>query len=452
MKAVNPATEEVIGEYPAHTWEEVEQRLLSAERAFQEWRATPFSHRARLMHKAAEMLRRRKDEWAGLMTQEMGKPVTASDAEVEKCAACCEFFADNAEKMLAAELIPSDASKSYVRCDPLGPVLAVMPWNFPYWQVFRFAAPGLMTGNVAVLKHASNVPGCALAIETIFRDAGFPQGAFTTLMIGTDAIERVIAHPIIRAVTLTGSEKAGMSVAAAAGAALKKTVLELGGSDPFIVLADVDVDATAKRAVEARCINSGQSCIAAKRFIVEEEVADEFEAAMTKHMAGMRIGDPADRSTEIGPLARADLRDELHRQVRDSIGQGASLLTGGEAVAGRGYFYKPAVLGNVKPGMAAFDEETFGPVAAIIRAKDPDEAISLANRSRYGLGASIWTKNVALAEKLATGVDAGAVFINGIVKSDPRLPFGGVKYSGYGRELSQVGIREFVNLKTVWIG
>ncbi|MCA9226569.1 MAG: aldehyde dehydrogenase family protein, partial [Planctomycetales bacterium] len=344
-----------------------------------------------------------------------------------------------------------DGARTYLRYDPIGPVLAVMPWNFPLWQVFRFAAPTLLAGNVALLKHASNVSGCALAIERIFRLAEFPPSTFTTLLIGSNEVADVIAHPAVRAVTLTGSDAAGRSVSRVAGEHLKKTVLELGGSDPFIVLADADVESTARAAAQARTLNSGQSCIAAKRFIVHESIAAAFAEAMVAEMRKLRVGDPLDSATDVGPLARADLRDDLHDQVERSVQAGAKLLTGGRAIESPGFFYEPAVLDRVTMGMAAFDEETFGPVAAIIRASDDDEAIELANRSAFGLGASVWSRDVEHAERLTPRIDSGMVFVNEIVKSDPRLPFGGVKDSGYGRELSNIGIREFTNVKTVWV-
>ncbi len=451
MKVINPATGELVCEYPLHDQARVEQTLRQAEEAFEQWRAVPMPQRGLLMHKAAAVLRARKEELAALMTREMGKPVTAAEAEIEKCAIACDFFADRAEYFLAPETIGSDADLSYVRYDPLGPVLAIMPWNFPFWQVFRFAAPALMAGNVGILKHASNVPGTALAIEGIFREAGFPAGCFATLLVDSQTIASLIHHPAIRAVTLTGSDKAGMAVAAEAGKALKKTVLELGGSDPFIVLADADVAQTARAAAHARCINAGQSCIAAKRFIVDRRIAGDFERAMVQAMGEQKVGDPMDRTVAVGPLAREDLLLALDDQVRRSVAAGAKLLLGGLKFKGKGYYYPPTVLSDVRPGMAAFDEETFGPVAAVIRADDPDEAVRLANRSPYGLGASIWTGNIDLAKQLAARIESGSVFVNGLVKSDPRLPFGGVKHSGYGRELSLTGIREFVNIKTVWV-
>jgi succinate-semialdehyde dehydrogenase/glutarate-semialdehyde dehydrogenase len=456
VRAVNPATEELLHEFPDHTSSEVQSLLRQTGDAFAAWRHTSLLDRSQLMRRAARVLRERSAELARLMTLEMGKPIAGAEAEVEKCAAGCDHFAEHAAVYLANEVLPSDATRSYVRYDPLGAVLAIMPWNFPFWQVFRFAAPALMAGNVAVLKHAPNVPGCADAIERVFRDAGFPEGVFINLRIDTPAVEGVIRHDVIRAVTLTGSGRAGRAVAAQAGAALKKTVLELGGSDPFIVIPPTGGGAgeflrqSAERAAEARCINSGQSCIAAKRFIVVGP-SSAFEQRLTEVMRSMRLGDPLDRKTQVGPLARLDLLENLHDQVKRTVAQGARLLTGGERLNRRGYFYAPTVLAGVRPGMAAFDEETFGPVAAVTSAADVDEAVRLANASRYGLGASIWTPDTALADRLASRIEAGCVFVNGIVKSDPALPFGGIKESGYGRELSAFGIREFVNIKTVWV-
>jgi succinate-semialdehyde dehydrogenase / glutarate-semialdehyde dehydrogenase len=451
MKAINPATGELIREYPDHDEAAAAARLERAETAFASWRRVPFAERAKLMIQAGDLLRERAGDYGRLITEEMGKPLAAAEGEVDKCAWVCEFYAEHAERFLSAEPVGTDASRSLVRYDPIGPVLAIMPWNFPFWQVFRFAAPALMAGNVGLLKHAGNVPGTALAIEEVFRDAGFPEGVFTTLLVPSSRVADLIRHPAVKAVTLTGSEKAGMEVAAESGRHLKKTVLELGGSDPFIVLADADPIETAKQAAKARTINSGQSCIAAKRFIVEEPIADRFEAEMVKAMEALKVGDPLDRGTDIGPMAREDLLGDLDDQVRRSVEAGAKLRTGGQRVDGKGWFYEPTLLSGVKPGMPAFDEETFGPVAAVIRARDTTEAIELANRSRYGLGASVWTSDPARAEALAAEIEAGSVFVNGIVKSDPRLPFGGIKNSGYGRELSDVGIREFVNIKTVWV-
>ena len=451
MRAVNPATEEPIRDLPDHSLAQVDEKLDLAAGTFDFWRHTSFSERASLMKAAAQRLRDGRGGFAALMTQEMGKTITAAEAEVEKCAWVCDFYAGNAERFLAPEPVETDAARSLVRFDPLGPVLAVMPWNFPFWQVFRFAAPALMAGNVGLLKHASNVPGCALAIEEVFRTAGFPMGTFQTLLVGSRVVEGIIRHPAVRAVTLTGSDPAGVAVASQAGAALKKTVLELGGSDPFIVLRDADVEAAARSAATARTINNGQSCIAAKRFIVEEPVAERFETALVAAMAALKVGDPMDRTTDVGPLARADLREELQRQVGRTVAAGAHLALGGRPMEGRGYFYPPTVLTGVEPGMAAFEEETFGPVAAVVRAQDAEHAIVLANASPFGLGACLWTADPERGAALAAEVEAGAVFVNGIVKSDPRLPFGGVKRSGYGRELSAFGIREFVNVKSVWI-
>ncbi|HEX6901963.1 MAG TPA: NAD-dependent succinate-semialdehyde dehydrogenase [Thermoanaerobaculia bacterium] len=451
MKAVNPATGEVLREYPEHDDQELQRKLEQAEEAFASWRKVPFAERSRLMSRAADLLRERCDEYGRLMTEEMGKPIAASESEIDKCAWVCDFYAEHAERFLAPENVATDATRSGVRYDPIGPVLAIMPWNFPFWQHFRFAAPALMAGNVGLLKHAANVPGSALAIEEVFRDAGFPEGCMTTLLVPSPRVKGLISHPAVRAVTLTGSDRAGMEVAAEAGRCLKKTVLELGGSDPFIVLADADPAEIARQAARARTINSGQSCIAAKRFIVEEEIADEFESEFVRRMEELKVGDPMDRATEVGPMARQDLLDDLDDQVRRTVAAGAQLRTGGHRLDGQGWFYAPTVLTGVEPGMPAFDEETFGPVAAVIRARDAEHAVELANRSQFGLGASVWTGDPARGEALAADIDAGCVFVNGIVKSDPRLPFGGVKHSGYGRELAEVGIREFVNIKTVWV-
>jgi succinate-semialdehyde dehydrogenase/glutarate-semialdehyde dehydrogenase len=450
LRAINPFNERPLREYRKHSPSEVRAKLQAAQNAARTWREVSMADRADLMRSTAAVLRRHLADHATLMTSEMGKPIVAAEGEIEKCAACCEHFARHAEEYLAPETIATDALRSGVRYEPLGAVLAIMPWNFPFWQVFRFAAPALMAGNVGLLKHAPNVPGCALAIESIFREAGFPAGVFTSLLIDTQAIEAIIRDPIIRAVTLTGSERAGRSVAAIAGSALKKTVLELGGSDPFIVLADADPLAAAKAAVAARTINAGQSCIAAKRFIVVGKNL-AFEEAFAAALSAIKIGDPLDRQTEMGPLARLDLLQNLHQQVQDSLALGATLIIGGHRLPRPGYFYAPTLLADVRPGMPAFDDETFGPVAALIHADDTDHAIDLANATRFGLGASIWTHDVPAAEsRTVPRIEAGAVFINGPVKSDPRLPFGGIKQSGYGRELSAAGIREFVNIKTLW--
>jgi len=450
MNAINPATEEAVATYPDQTDRQVSQILHKAQDASREWRKTSLDHRATLLRKAAEILRKDLQQLARLITTEMGKPVAQSEAEVEKCAVGCEHYATHGAQYLANEPVKTDAGESYISYEPLGAVLAIMPWNFPFWQAIRFAAPTLMAGNVCLLKHAPNVPGSALAIERIFRDAGFPSGTFTPLLVDTPAVESIINHPAISAVTLTGSSRAGMAVAAQAGKALKKCVLELGGSDPFIVLPDADLPSTANSAVSARTLNSGQSCIAAKRFIVVGD-SRPFAKAMADVMSRLKVGDPTDRATDVGPIARRDLLEHLETQVERSIAAGAKPLVGGHPIAGKGFYYAPTVLADVKPGMPAFDEEIFGPVAAVISAKDVDEAIDLANQTEYGLGASLWTRDTALAKKLAPRIQSGSVFINGIVKSDPRLPFGGVKHSGYGRELSRQGILEFVNVKTVWV-
>jgi succinate-semialdehyde dehydrogenase/glutarate-semialdehyde dehydrogenase len=451
IESVDPTTGEVLERLTPTSAAELERMLTTARAAFGSWRALPFAARAERLGEAARLLRAGKAEHARTMTLEMGKPIVQAEAEVDKCAWGCEFYAEHGAGYLAPEPRETDASKSYVRFDPLGLVLAVMPWNYPYWQVFRFAAPALMAGDVAVLKHASNVPRCALAIEAIFRQAGFPPGVFSTALIEASAVGDLIADARIAAVSLTGSDRAGSAVAARAGREIKKTVLELGGSDPFLVLEDADLDRAAKAAAAARLVNSGQSCTAAKRFIVVEAVARQFLARFEDELRSRRMGDPMDRDTEVGPQARVDLRDSLHRQVEESVRLGAKLLLGGEIPPGKGAFYPPTLLASVRRGMPAFDEEIFGPVAAMITAQDEDEAIHLANESSFGLGASIWTRDRARAERLAPQIEAGMVFVNGIVRSDPRIPFGGIKRSGYGRELSEYGIREFVNIKTVWI-
>ncbi|MBE0647809.1 MAG: NAD-dependent succinate-semialdehyde dehydrogenase [Bacteroidales bacterium] len=451
MKSINPATNKIIKEYREHSAEEVVDIINHSHEEWLQWRTTPFSHRSELMLKVAALLRNRKSELATLMTLEMGKIIRESEAEVEKCAWVCEFYAENAEQFLTDEEIVSDASRSFVAFHPLGLVLAVMPWNFPLWQVFRFAAPALMAGNGGLLKHASNVPGCALAIEEIFRDAGFPAHLFRALMIPSAMVEAVIDHPYVTAVTLTGSEFAGSEVASAAGRQIKKSLLELGGSDPFIVLDDADLDLAVPAAVSARLINQGQSCIAAKRFIVQESVLEEFTNRIHKTFAALKVGDPMDPETQIGPMARPDLVDDVDRQVKESIRLGAILIAGGARYDRGGCYYQPTILTNVKPGMPAYSEETFGPLLAIIPASTEAEAVSIANDSVFGLGGCVWTKDVTRGEQIARQVESGAVFVNGMTKSDPRLPFGGIKKSGYGRELGSYGIREFVNVKTIWI-
>jgi succinate-semialdehyde dehydrogenase / glutarate-semialdehyde dehydrogenase len=404
------------------------------------------------MRKAAEILRKEARDFAHLMAREMGKPVRDGVAEAQKCATACDYFAEHAAKFLAREVVKTEARSSFVTFNPLGVVLAVMPWNFPFWQVFRFAAPGLMAGNAAVLKHASNVPGCAIAIEEIFRRAGFPENVFRTLMIGNRQVDAVIEHPRVRAVTLTGSGPAGRAVAAKAGQLLKKTVLELGGSDPYLVLEDADLDVAAAVCTKARLVNSGQSCIAGKRFIVVERVRAGFEERFVKRMAAAKMGDPLDEATEVGPQARADLRDTLQRQVDGSLAKGAKCLLGGSIPGGPGAFYPPTILTHVRPGMPAFDEELFGPVAAVVPVRDEAEAVAMANASSFGLGGAVITRDVARGERIAADlIESGCVFVNDAVRSDPRLPFGGIKESGYGRELASYGIREFVNIKSVYV-
>ena len=453
MKSINPTTGETVAEYPDHTWSEVEARLETADRAFKDWRRTPMPTRAEHMRRAAEGLEARKDEFARLMAQEMGKPVTAGRAEVEKCAWVCRYYADEAEEMLADRAIPTERTKSYVHHEPLGTVLAVMPWNFPFWQVFRFVAPGIMAGNVGVLKHASNVSGCALMIEEVMVEAGFPAGVFASLLIPSSMVGAVLEHPSVVAATLTGSDPAGRAVAAKAGSLLKKTVLELGGSDPYLILADADLPAAAATCATSRLINGGQSCIAAKRFIVVDEVAEQFTELFVAEMAKVEMGDPLEETTRLGPQARHDLRDDLADQVQRTIEAGARLLLGGSVPEGPGAFYPPTVLTGVEKGMPAYHDEIFGPAAAIITVADEDEAVEVANDTQFGLGAAVFSRDVARAEKLAAErIEAGCCFVNALVASDPRLPFGGVKTSGYGRELADLGIREFVNQKTVVIG
>jgi len=451
MRSIHPADGRLLADYPDHDAAACAERLDAAGAAWRAWRDRSFAERAAVVSAAARLLRERASEYGRLATLEMGKPIAQAEAEVEKCAWVCEWYAEHAEALLADAPAATDATRSYVRCAPLGVLLAVMPWNFPFWQVFRAAAPALMAGNAVALKHASNVPGVALAIEALWRDAGAPPGVFTTLLAPPALVGALVDHEAVAAVTLTGGEPAGVSVGARAGAALKKVVLELGGSDPFVVLADADVAAVAKRAALARVQNNGQSCIAAKRFIVEAPVAEAFTDRLVAEMRALVVGDPLDRATQVGPLARADLVDDLHAQVGRSVAAGARVLCGGERPEGPGFFYPPTVLAGVEPGMAAFDEETFGPLAPVTVARDAGHAAELANRSRYGLGASVWSRDAARGEALARQIEAGAVFVNGMVKSDPRLPFGGIKRSGHGRELAAAGIREFVNQQTVWV-
>jgi len=451
FESFNPATGKLLEKFAEASEAEVEQALAATQTAFLAWRERPIAERSALLHEVAKRLRARAGEHAQTMALEMGKPLAQGEAEVEKCAWVCDYYAEHAARMVAPEPRATDAKKSFIRFDPIGVVFAVMPWNFPFWQVYRFAAPALMAGNTALLKHAPNVPRCALAIEATFREAGLPDGAFRNVFVEPERTAGIIADARVQAVTLTGSERAGAAVAALAGRAIKKAVLELGGNDPFIVLADADVEKAARVAADARLINSGQSCIAAKRFIVVDEIADRFLEAFAAAMKERVMGDPLDRATYIGPQAREDLRVNLARQVEQSLRRGAKLVLGGRVPRGMGSFYPATVLSAVEAGMPAFDEETFGPVAAVIRARDESHAVGLANQSPFGLGASLWTADRDRAERLAARIDAGAVFVNAMVKSDPRMPFGGIKRSGYGRELSEHGLREFVNVKSVWI-
>ncbi len=451
MESRNPATGELVKRYDELSERELDAKLALARRAFERHRRTSFADRSKPMSRAGELLERDKRRLGALMTLEMGKTLKAAVAEAEKCAWVCRHYAEHAERYLADEVVETAARKSFVRCLPIGPVLAVMPWNFPFWQVFRFVAPGLMAGNVGLLKHASNVPQCALAIEALLREAGFDEGVFQTLLIGSGAVSGVIADPRVEAVTLTGSEGAGASVGAAAGRALKKSVLELGGSDPFIVMPSADVEKAAKTAVTARCINNGQSCIAAKRFIVHEAVYGEFEQRFVEGMRALKVGDPMADATDVGPLATPQVRDDVAAQVEASVAAGAKVLCGGARLPGPGNFYAPTALAEIPEGSPAYRDELFGPVASLFRVKGLDEAIRLANDSTFGLGSSVWTRDEAEQRRFIDELEAGQTFVNAMVASDPRLPFGGVKRSGYGRELAEVGIREFVNLKTVWV-
>ena len=450
MQSVNPFTGEVIKNYTEYTSKEVNVIISQADTAFQQWKLTDFEQRAKLMKNLHSLLIERKNELAGIMVAEMGKVLCEAVGEIEKCATVCLFYADNAASFLKNEVIQTEASESYITYQPIGTVLAVMPWNFPFWQVFRFLAPALMAGNTGVLKHAANVPGCSLAIEQLVRDAGFPENVFRTLLIGSSKVKAVIENPLIKAVTLTGSTPAGKSAASIAGSVLKKSVLELGGSDPYLILDDADIGKAASLCVTSRLINAGQSCIGAKRFIIADKIYNDFEAEFVRLMSEATFGDPLDPATKIGPLARPDLRDELHQQVEKSRKMGATVLLGGFIHEGTAALYPPTVLTNVLPGMPAYHEELFGPVAVLFRFKTEEEAIRIANDTVFGLGAAVFTADVTKGKILAEkGLEAGCVYVNDFVKSDPRLPFGGIKESGYGRELSAVGIREFVNIKTI---
>lgn len=449
IESRNPATEELFKTYEPLTDNEVEAALDTAEAAAKRYRQTAFSERRRAMLAAADILENEADAFARLMTQEMGKTLSAANAEALKCASACRYFAENAERFLADEMIDTETGQSFVRHQPLGPILAVMPWNFPFWQVFRFAAPNLMAGNVGLLKHASNVPGCALAIEDIFRRAGFPQGVFQALLVGSDRIEAILRDPRIRAATLTGSEGAGRAVAATAGDAIKKTVLELGGSDAFIIMPSADLEAAVETAVAARIINNGQSCIAAKRFIVHEDIYADVLSAMTERMESLNVGDPMAGETDIGPLAMAQIRDDLLEQVERSIASGARRVTGARSTGSRGYFFEPGILADIPAGSPAATEELFGPVALMFPAADVAQAVALANDVRFGLGSAIFTSEPDEIAYAIEWLEAGGTFVNTKVASDPKRPFGGVKASGYGRELSRQGILEFVNQKTV---
>lgn len=452
IATINPATGETIRTFEEHTPEQVFDKVNAAWLVFSRYQEFPLTQRLVWLENAAQILDDRKEEYGRLMTLEMGKPLKAAVAEAEKCAWVCRYYVENAERFLADREVKTDAKRSFVRLLPIGPVLAVMPWNFPFWQVFRFAAPNLAAGNVGLLKHASNVPQCALAIEEIFREAGFPEGTFQTLLIGSDRVEEVLNNPLVRAATLTGSTAAGSAVASTAGRLIKKTVLELGGSDPFIVMPSADIDTATQTAVQARTINNGQSCIAAKRFIVHTSVFDRFLDGFVKGMESLRIGDPLDPETQIGPLSMKSTRDQVHEQVQKSVDMGAKVLTGGRPLDRPGWYYPPTVMCDIPVNSPAYNEEVFGPVGLVFRATYIDEAIHIANNTQFGLGASAWTNDPDEQGRFINELDAGQVFINGMVASDPRLPFGGVKDSGYGRELSDWGLFEFLNVKTVWIG
>ena len=448
FKSINPYNGKVVGQYTSLTQKELEERLINSQKAFTSWRKVPLAERCNLLKKAGQVLRDNVEEYAQMISLEMGKPIKESRSEVNKCAWVCDYYADNAPAFLADETISTDADKSFVKHDPIGGVLAIMPWNFPFWQVFRYAAPTLTAGNTGLLKHAPNVFGCAKQIEEVFTRAGYPPYVFQNLIVHHDQTEKIISSDGVKAVTLTGSERAGSAVAEIAGKHIKKTVLELGGNNAFIVWEDADIDKAVKTALTARMLNCGQSCIAAKRFILLEGIYDEFVQKFTKAVKQLKAGDPMDENTSIGPLARIDLADQLNKQVKESVAQGAKLLLGGNQ---NGCYHEPTILGDVLPGMAAFDQETFGPLAAMIKARDVDHAFALSEDSKYGLGVTVCTTNTDKAIKYAEKVSDGAYFINELVKSDPRLPFGGTKKSGYGRELAKDGMMEFVNRKTVYV-
>ena len=451
MKSINPYTQKIIAEYQEFDKQQVEELIEKSDKTFRLWKNFSYKERGKLFLNLAQLLRNNKKELGLLITSEMGKIISESEAEIEKCAWLCDYYAENSEQLLKPQYYETDASKSYARFDPIGLVYGIMPWNFPFWQVFRASVPTMMAGNTFLLKHAPNVQGCASKIESLFLEAGFPENAFTNFIIDIDISDEVIANPLVQGVTLTGSRRAGKAVASVAGKYLKKSVMELGGSDPYIVLADAEFNESCKTGVCSRMLNGGQVCIAAKRFIVVEDVLDEFIEEQKALLENMWLGDPMDERIDIGPMAREDLLINIERQVNESVKAGAEIITGGSRLDNKSWFYKPTLITNVKKGMPVYDEETFGPVSVVIPAKDPEDAVRIANDTIYGLGASLWTQDLKLAEKLAAKIEAGAIFINGMTKSDPRLPFGGTKQSGYGRELGDYGIKEFTNIKTVWI-
>ncbi|MGA6926802.1 MAG: NAD-dependent succinate-semialdehyde dehydrogenase [Desulfosarcina sp.] len=452
LQTINPTTGKVVNQYDAMNARQLQERIQAAQSAYQEWRRSDMSRRVACLREAGLILANNKEQYAKLMALEMGKPIRDGRAEIDKCALLCRFVAETAAQTLAPEIVQTEARKSFVSFQPVGLILGIMPWNYPFWQVFRFAAPAMMAGNAILLKHASGVTGSSLAIEQLMHQAGFPRPLFHTLLVSGQNVQPIIDHPAVKAVTLTGSKTAGQAVAAQAGKWVKKTVLELGGSDPYLILEDADLDLTVEACTDGRLLNSGQSCIAAKRFIVVQAVKKEFEERLVEKMKTVRMGDPLDENTRIGPMARGDLRDTLHRQVRESIDKGADCRLGGTIPKGKGFFYPPTVLTGVHRGMPAFDQETFGPVAAIVSAADESEAIRLANDTDFGLGAAVFTRDLVRGERIAAEwLEAGNCFVNAFVKSDPRLPFGGIKESGYGRELSHYGFKEFVNIKTVYV-